>query len=167
MLRERAGLQLIPTSALSGSIRAGKNILSPVTHRDCGSRVGDLGCITHSFRGLELQGQMRDHHELVWEEHRVESARQGERLITCYCQHSTGNITNESINPLMHKDPSGAAARTCGSHFRDKQVRREWACPAWMHLGMSSVKGSFTDGPSANFSTNDVKNKVGFLVLFC
>lgn len=59
MLRERAGLQLIPTSALSGSIRAGKNILTPVTHRDCGSRVGDLGCITHSFRGLELQGQMR------------------------------------------------------------------------------------------------------------
>lgn len=59
MLREGAGLQLIPTSALSGSICAGKNIGTLVTHRDCGSRVGDLGCITRSFRGLQLRGQMR------------------------------------------------------------------------------------------------------------
>lgn len=59
MLQERAGLQLIPTSALSGSICAGKNIRTLVTHGDCGSRVGDLGCITHSFRGLELRGQTR------------------------------------------------------------------------------------------------------------
>lgn len=84
---------------------------------------------------------------------------QGKGSSHVYCQHSTGNITNESMSPSMHKALPHQPLCTCGSPFRaggaEQADGKGTGCPAWMHLGTNSVKGSFTDGPSANFSTND------------